>query len=52
MNDFILGNEGNCRARTGPRTALRPQQECTGLPRKVPYLITEFGGPHVSDEDL
>ncbi|PLU71108.1 hypothetical protein BMJ22_24320, partial [Sinorhizobium medicae] len=27
-----------------PRTALRPQQECTGLSRKVPYLITEFGG--------
>ena len=43
MNDFILGNEelpGNNRG----RLALRDQQECTGLPRKVPYMITEFGG--------
>ncbi len=43
MNDFILGNEelpGNNRG----RLALRPQQECTGLTRKVPYMITEFGG--------
>jgi len=43
MNDFILGNEelpGNNR----PRTALRPQQESTGLSYKVPYMITEFGG--------
>ena len=42
MNDFILGNEelgGN-----RPRTALRPQQEVTGLSHKVPYMITEFGG--------
>lgn len=42
MNDFILGNEemgGN-----RPRTALRPQQEVTGLDRIVPYMITEFGG--------
>jgi beta-galactosidase len=42
MNDFILGNEelgGN-----RPRTALRPQQEVTGLDRVVPYMITEFGG--------
>lgn len=43
MNDFILGNEelpgGN-----RPRTALRSQQENTGLPHKVPYLITEFNG--------
>jgi len=42
MNDFILGNEelgGN-----RPRTALRPQNETTGLDRKVPYLITEYGG--------
>ena len=42
INDFILGNEelgGN-----RPRTALRPQQEVTGLDHKVPYLITEFGG--------
>ena len=42
LNDFILGNEelgGN-----RPRTALRPQSETTGLPNKVPYMITEFGG--------
>ncbi len=42
MNDFILGNEelgGN-----RPRTPLRPQQEVTGLPHTVPYMITEFGG--------
>ena len=42
MNDFILGNEemgGN-----RPRTPLRPQQEVTGLPHVVPYMITEFGG--------
>lgn len=42
MNDFILGNEewgGN-----RPRTALRPQQEVTGLKKDVPYLITEFNG--------
>jgi beta-galactosidase len=43
MNDFILGNE-ELPGANRPRTALRPQQECTGLPRKVPYLITEFGG--------
>lgn len=42
MNDFILGHEemgGN-----RPRTPLRPQQEVTGLPHPVPYMITEFGG--------
>jgi beta-galactosidase len=42
MNDFILGNEelgGN-----RPRTALRPQQEVTGLGRDVPYLVTEYNG--------
>ncbi|MCZ4094408.1 glycoside hydrolase family 2 protein [Sinorhizobium psoraleae] len=43
MNDFILGNE-ELPGSNRPRTALRPQQECTGLDRKVPYLITEFGG--------
>ncbi|MGN7878997.1 glycoside hydrolase family 2 protein [Ensifer sp. 22460] len=43
MNDFILGNE-ELPGANRPRTALRPQQECTGLNRKVPYLITEFGG--------
>ncbi|TCR78995.1 glycoside hydrolase family 2 TIM barrel-domain containing protein [Rhizobium sp. BK376] len=43
MNDFILGNE-ELPGANRPRTALRPQQECTGLPKPVPYLITEFGG--------
>ena len=43
MNDFILGNE-ELPGANRPRTALRPQQECTGLTRKVPYMITEFGG--------
>ncbi|THK39540.1 glycoside hydrolase family 2 protein [Ensifer sp. MPMI2T] len=43
MNDFILGSE-ELPGSNRPRTALRPQQECTGLDRKVPYLITEFGG--------
>ncbi|ASY65221.1 Beta-galactosidase (plasmid) [Sinorhizobium sojae CCBAU 05684] len=43
MNDFILGNE-ELPGSNRPRTPLRPQQECTGLSRKVPYLITEFGG--------
>ncbi len=43
MNDFVLGEfeiPGNNR----PRTALRPQRECTGLDRPVPYLVTEFNG--------
>ncbi len=42
MNDFIMGahEQGGNR----PRTALRPQQEVTGLPHMVPYLITEFNG--------
>lgn len=42
MNDFFLGNEelgGN-----RPRTPLRPQQEVTGLPAAVPYLVTEHNG--------
>lgn len=42
MNDFILGEDelgGN-----RPRTALRPQQEVTGLDKMVPYLITEYNG--------
>ncbi|KQV66307.1 glycoside hydrolase family 2 TIM barrel-domain containing protein [Rhizobium sp. Root1220] len=43
MNDFILGNE-ELPGANRPRTALRPQQENTGLSRKVPYMITEFGG--------
>ena len=50
MNDFILGNEelgGN-----RPRTALRPQQETTGLDRTVPYMITEYRRAHVPDQEL
>ena len=43
MNDFVLGSEEMPGANRG-RIALRDQQECTGLPKKVPYLITEFGG--------
>ena len=43
MNDFILGNE-ELPGTNRPRTPLRKQQECTGLDRVVPYLITEFGG--------
>ncbi|MGO4565980.1 glycoside hydrolase family 2 TIM barrel-domain containing protein [Rhizobium sp. 2YAF20] len=43
MNDFILGNE-ELPGQNRPRTALRSQQECTGLTKVVPYLITEFGG--------
>ncbi len=42
MNDFILGMEE--RGGNRPRTALRPQQEVTGLDRIVPYMVTEFGG--------
>ena len=43
MNDFILGNDelpGSNRA----RLPLRDQLENTGLKRKVPYMVTEFGG--------
>lgn len=43
MNDFILGNE-ELPGANRPRTALRGQQENTGLSQKVPYLITEFNG--------
>ena len=43
MNDFILGDEEQP-GKNRPRTPLRPQQEVTGLPRAVPYMITEFGG--------
>ncbi len=42
MNDFILGDFENGGNR--PRTALRSQQEVTGLKHNVPYLITEYGG--------
>jgi beta-galactosidase len=37
MGEYELG--GN-----RPRTALRNQQEVTGLPHNVPYLVTEFNG--------
>lgn len=43
FNDFVLGDEerpGSNRA----RTALRDQNEVTGLAHKVPYLITEHNG--------
>ncbi len=43
MNDFILGNE-ELPGANRPRTALRSQQENTGLSYKVPYIITEFNG--------
>jgi beta-galactosidase len=42
MNDFIMGEfelGGN-----RPRTALRSQQEITGLKKNVPYIVTEFNG--------
>jgi beta-galactosidase len=42
MNDFILGDFENGGNR--PRTALRPQQEITGLKHNVPYLVTEYNG--------
>ena len=42
MNDFILGDFENGGNR--PRTALRSQQEVTGLKHNVPYLITEYNG--------
>ncbi|MEO5806705.1 glycoside hydrolase family 2 TIM barrel-domain containing protein [Devosia sp.] len=43
MNDFVLGNEELPGANQG-RVALRDQQQVTGLTKKVPYMITEFGG--------
>lgn len=42
MNDFILGDFENGGNR--PRTALRPQQEITGLDHVVPYMVTEYNG--------
>jgi beta-galactosidase len=42
MNDFIMGAQEQGGNR--PRTALRPQQEVTGLPHMVPYLVTEYNG--------
>lgn len=35
MNDFVLN---------GGELALRDQQVVTGLPKKVPYMVTEFNG--------
>jgi len=43
MNDFILG-EFEMPFSNRTRTALRDQQEVTGLPDRVPYLVTEFNG--------
>ncbi|MDB5523672.1 MAG: lacZ [Rhizobium sp.] len=43
MNDFILGNE-ELPGTNRPRTALRDQMEVTGLPKKVPYMVTEYSG--------
>jgi beta-galactosidase len=42
MNDFIMGEFEHGGNR--PRTALRPQQEVTGLKRNVPYIVTEYNG--------
>ena len=50
MNDFILGNEelgGN-----RPRTALRPQQEVTGLDRAGALHDHRIRRPHVPDQEL
>ncbi|TRL42710.1 glycoside hydrolase family 2 protein [Rhizobium straminoryzae] len=43
MNDFYLGSEEMPGANHS-RTPLRDQQVCTGLPTKVPYIVTEFNG--------
>ncbi|MGR3570696.1 glycoside hydrolase family 2 TIM barrel-domain containing protein [Brevirhabdus sp.] len=43
MNDFILGDFEQPFSNR-PRTALRDQQEVTGLPTRVPYLVTEYNG--------
>ncbi|MEG3662526.1 glycoside hydrolase family 2 protein [Celeribacter halophilus] len=43
MNDFILGDFEMPFSKR-PRTALRDQQEVTGLPERVPYLVTEYNG--------
>lgn len=42
MNDFIMGEDEP--HLNGPRRALRPQPEVTGLDKPVPYLVTEFNG--------
>lgn len=43
MNDFILGME-EMPGHNRERLVLRDQREVTGLDRKVPYMITEYGG--------
>ena len=43
MNDFVLG-EFELPGTNRPRTGLRDQQEVTGLPDRVPYLVTEYNG--------
>ena len=43
MNDFILGME-ELPGHNRERLVLRDQREVTGLDRKVPYMITEYGG--------
>ena len=43
MNDFIQGNE-EMPFSNRPRLSLRDQQEVTGLPKKVPYIVTEYNG--------
>lgn len=43
MNDFILGME-ELPGHNRERLILRDQREVTGLDRKVPYMITEYGG--------
>lgn len=43
MNDFILGME-EMPGHNRERLVLREQREVTGLDRKVPYMITEYGG--------
>jgi beta-galactosidase len=43
MNDFILGMD-ELPGHNRERLVLRDQREVTGLDRKVPYMITEYGG--------
>lgn len=43
MNDFVLG-EFEMPQENRPRTPLRGQLEVTELPKKVPYLVTEYNG--------
>ena len=43
MNDFYLGQPPSMRGNKPPMP-LREQQDVTGLPTKVPYLVTEYNG--------